>query len=94
MVQLLIDFMPFPPAALTDIGSHLPERGHSARVNARSHGVVGRLLQVRQAGSQPLAQSVIGTGVASVARLAKLIHERTARALCHRPFPVWTMSMH
>lgn len=83
----MIHFNPFPPAALTGIGSHLPERRRSARADARSHGVVGRLLQVGQTGPQPLAQSVAGAGVAPVARLAELIHERTARGLCHRLFP-------
>lgn len=47
------------------------------------HGITDRLLQVRQAGSQPLAQPVTGTGVASVTSLRPLIYERTSRRLSH-----------
>lgn len=56
------------PAVLTSIRSHLLEGGGSAGADG-SHSVIGRLVQVRQARSQPLAQSVVRAGVASVARL-------------------------
>lgn len=64
--HLLTDFSSFPPSALTDIRGHLPERGWSVGGDGR-RSVIVRLIQVRQAGSQPLAQSVGRVGVASVA---------------------------
>lgn len=82
-------FKTFPPAALTNIGSHLPERSRSVGADG-GRRVVGRLLQVGQAGSQPLAQPVVGAGVASVASPGKIIHERTSRKICHGMFPVET----
>lgn len=56
------------------------------RDNSR-HNVTAWLLQVRQAGSQPLAQPVTGAGVASVTSLGPLIHERTSRRLGHGAVP-------
>lgn len=72
--------------ALTDIRTHLEQRGCSVRDNSR-HKVTAWLLQVRQAGSQPLAQPVTGAGVASVTSLGPLIHERTSRRLGHGAVP-------
>lgn len=72
--------------ALTDIRTHLEERGCSVRDNG-CHDVTDGLLQVRQAGSQPLAQPVTGTGVASVTSLRPLINERTTRRLRHGAVP-------
>ena len=74
----------FPSLVLTSVRSHFPERGRS--VWADSGHSVG-VLQVRHAGSQPLAQSVAGAGVASVARFGQIGHERTSRRLCHCTIP-------
>ncbi len=81
-----LSFNPFPPSVLTNIGSHLPEGGWSVGADG-GHGVIGRVLQVRQAGSQPLAQSVIRAGVAAVASPGQFREGRTPRRLCHRTIP-------
>lgn len=72
--------------ALTDIRTHLEHRGCSVSGNG-CRDVTVRLLQVRQAGSQPLAQPVTGAGVASVTSLRPLVHERTSRRLGHGAVP-------
>lgn len=75
------------PAVLTGVGGHLPERGGPAGADAHRQGLAGRLLQVGQAGSQSLAQSVAGAGVAPVARLGEVVHEGPSRRLRHGSFP-------
>lgn len=79
----------FLPAALTNIRGHLPERSRSVGADC-GRRVADRLLQVGQAGSQPLAQPVVGAGVASVASPGKIVHERTSRKICHGMFPAET----
>lgn len=80
----LSHFYLFPLPVLTGVRSHFPERGRSVGAD-RGHSV--RVLQVWQAGSQPLAQSVAGAGVASVAWFGQIGHGRTSRRLCHRTIP-------
>lgn len=77
---------PSLPSVLTNIRRHLPEGGWSGGADGGPR-VVGRLLQVRQAGPQPLAQSVTRAGVAAVPRPRQIGHERTPRRLCHRTIP-------
>lgn len=79
-------FYPLPPPRLTSIRSHLPERRWPVGRDG-GHGVIGRVLQIRQAGSQFLAHSVAGTGVAPVAGLRQVGHEGASRRLGHRTVP-------
>lgn len=91
---LLIHHQRLLPAVLTGVGGHLPEGGGPARADARGHCFAGGLLQVGQAGSQPLAQPVIGAGVASVACLGEVVHEGPSRRLRHGSFPAARMQSH
>lgn len=52
-----------------------------------SYRFTGRLVQVRQTGSQPLAQSVLMAGVAAVARSGQFGHRRTPGRLCKCSIP-------
>lgn len=74
----------FHLSAPTCVRRHLPVGGLS--VGAEGRRAV-RLVQVRQAGSKPPAQSVTGAGVAGVATAGQVGQERTPRRLCHRAVP-------